>query len=76
MCKTSDMHRRLRENSKNPTHGSGWMVQICLQVMVTEFPESHQRKLVDCSDPASETKRPSEYISEFRFIWLPTLATY
>jgi hypothetical protein len=37
--------------------------------------ESHQRQLVDCSDPASETKRLSGYIGEFRFIWLATERT-
>ena len=41
----------LRKKS-NPTHGSGWMLQILSTVSyVYEGLKSHQRELVDGSDP-------------------------
>src|SRR6266566_3061989 len=39
---------------KNPTNGSWWMVQIQPAFGADRFLESHQRELVDVSDPASK----------------------
>ena len=59
------------ENSEIPPTGvtgvGGWF-KSGLQTLVTEFLESHQRKLVDCSDPASETMRPSANKSQSSFM--------
>jgi hypothetical protein len=46
------------------------MVQIQPTCEHESVLESHQRKLVDGSDPASETKRPSAFKSDFSFIRL------
>jgi len=40
-----------------PPTAVGGLFRSNLQTAVTEFFESHQRQLVDCSDPASEKKR-------------------
>jgi hypothetical protein len=56
------------ENSENPTHGSGWIVQIQPTCERAErVLKSHQLKLVDSSDPASETKQSRLFQSD---LWL------
>ena len=43
---------RALHKKQNHTHGSEWMFQILSTKRATEpIHESHQRKLVDCSDP-------------------------
>ncbi|HEY2971573.1 MAG TPA: hypothetical protein VGJ48_03600, partial [Pyrinomonadaceae bacterium] len=37
---------------RNPTHGSGWMVQVRATNSGDRVFESHPRQWVDCSDPA------------------------
>src|ERR1700730_8687742 len=52
-----------------PTEVGGWF-RSNLHASTHRVLESHQRKLVDCSDPASETKRPSTFKSVFSFTTL------
>src|SRR3984893_18710881 len=52
-----------------PTEVGGWF-RSNLNASTHRVLESHQRKLVDCSDPASETKRPSTFKSVFSFTTL------
>jgi hypothetical protein len=42
---------------RNPTHGSGWIVQVQPTNTVTQFLESHPLPWVDCSDPASSNHK-------------------
>src|SRR6266403_2177887 len=48
---------RARTAFWNPTHGSGWIVQIQPTYEHPPVLEIHPREWVDCSDPASDTKR-------------------
>src|SRR2546426_11574754 len=57
-----------RENSGIPPTGVGGWFRSNLHARTNRVLESHQRKLVDDSDPASETKRPSVFKCEFSFM--------
>src|SRR6266550_3989503 len=46
----------------------GGLFRSNLQESTDRVLESHQRKLVDCSDPASEIKRQRIFKSDFRFM--------
>ena len=50
------MYLRGFAQKSNPTHGSGWMLKILSTVSyMYEGLKSHQRELVDGSDPAFVT---------------------